>query len=116
MRQIHTALGSALNDIGHWPQIPENLEDSEETYEDWWLETMEPYGAPSKIWQCPILRATQATDPNGYLLRMHYIPTDFDANPINPRRWNMPWLIERGNNHGAGALMAFPDGSIRTGL
>lgn len=117
MRSIHGSLSTYLTDVGHWPQIPTKSEDNEETYETWWLATLEPYGGVAKVWQCPVLRSRKVQDADGYVLRMHYIPTDFDANPISPRRWStMPWLIERGNNHGRGALLAFPDGSIRTSL
>jgi len=117
IRNIHALLSTYVTDVGHWPQIPLDLDTTEESYESWWLATMEPFGAPEKIWKCPVLSKARVTDADGYELRMHYIPADFDANPISPRRWsNMPWLIERGNNHGRGALIAFPDGSIRNSL
>ena len=117
MRSIHISLSNYLSDVGTWPQIPLDLDTTDQAYEAWWLWTMEPFGAPEKIWKCPVLSKARVTDADGYELRMHYIPADFDANPISPRRWsNMPWLVERGNNHGRGALIAFPDGSIRSSL
>lgn len=117
MRNLHVSLNSYVTDIGYWPQIPESQDETEETYEAWWLKELEPFGGTPAVWQCPVLKSKQVTDSTGYVLKMHYVPADFDANPISPRRWpNMPWLLERGNNHGRGALVAFPDGSIRSSL
>lgn len=114
MRSIHVSLSSYVTDVGHWPQIPEAADADNESYEKWWMSTLEPFGTTDKVWQCPVMVAGQVKDSDGYLLKMHYIPADFDANPISPRRWpNMPWLVERGNNHGSGALALFPDGATR---
>ena len=58
-------------------------------------------------WRCACLR------PDGRPL-LHYTPAMFDESPYTPYRWpNQPWLSEIGNMHGRGALMCFPDGSIR---
>jgi len=117
MRQIHVALSSHLNDRNRWPQIPTTLPDTNEAYEAWWIDTLLPYGAEERIWLCPVLKAKRVEDSTGYVLRMHYIPADFDASPMSPRRWpNMPWLVERGNNHGKGSLALFPDGATRPWL
>lgn len=114
LRSLHVSLGSYLNDVGRWPQIPESEDTSNEKYETWWLAELAPFGATERVWKCPILTAGRITDSTGYELRMHYVPADFDANPISPRRWsNMPWIVERGNNHGRGALALFPDGATR---
>jgi type II secretory pathway pseudopilin PulG len=117
MRAIHGALAAARTDLGYWPQVPEFDAGDSESYETWWIAQLEPYGIPEKSWLCPVLMHSRVKDATGYTLRMHYIPTDFDANPISPTRWStMPWLLEQGNNHGRGALMAFPDGSIHESL
>lgn len=117
MRNLHVALANYVADAGHWPQIPPQVEDDLKTYEEWWIAALQPFGAGEKSWKCPVLESRAVKDADGYRLRMHYIPTDFDANPISPSRWPaMPWLIERGNNHGNGALVDFPDGSIRSSL
>lgn len=116
MRNIHVSLSTYLTDRGHWPQIPTTLADDLSGYETWWITELEPYGSEKKSWLCPVLSKSRIQF-DGYPLRMHYIPTDFDANPMSPRRWStMPWLIEQGNNHGRGSLVAFPDGSIRDSL
>jgi type II secretory pathway pseudopilin PulG len=114
LRSLHVSLGSYLADRGHWPQIPEASEESTEAYESWWMAELEPYGGTDNVWKCPVLSAARVEDSSGYELKMHYVPADFDANPISPTRWpNMPWIIERGNNHGSGAIALFPDGSTR---
>ena len=41
-----------------------------------------------------------------------YIPTHFESGTDAPYRWRQPWLLERGDFHGEGALMIMPDGSI----
>jgi prepilin-type N-terminal cleavage/methylation domain-containing protein len=118
MRSLHVSLSSYVTDVGHWPQIPPAVDDAgNEAYEAWWMAELEPFGATDAVWLCPVLKSKRVKDADGYELKMHYVPADFDANPISPRRWpNMPWLIERGNNHGRGSLVAFPDGSIRDSL
>lgn len=45
---------------------------------------------------------------------IHYTPTMFDDKPGTARRWpTQPWLIERADAHGNGALICFTDGSIK---
>ena len=115
MRSLHVSFSSYVNDVGYWPQIPEQLVSGESDYEDWWIKTMEPYTGSEKVWLCPVLKAGHLSSADGKLLRMHYIPTQFDANRISPTRWpRQPWLIEMGNAHGDGALILFPDGSIQS--
>lgn len=115
MRSLHVAFSSYVNDVGYWPQIPEQLASGESDYEDWWINTMQPYTGSEKVWLCPVLTAGHLSSPDGKLLRMHYIPTQFDANRISPTRWpRQPWLIEMGDAHGDGALILFPDGSIQS--
>ena len=44
-----------------------------------------------------------------------YVPSLFDQHEFTPHRWpNMPWAMEIGDMHGAGVLMLFGDGSVRT--
>jgi prepilin-type N-terminal cleavage/methylation domain-containing protein len=115
MRSLHVAFSSFVNDAGYWPQIPEQLASGESDYEDWWIETMEPYTGSEKVWLCPVLKAGRLSSADGRVLRMHYIPTQFDANRISPTRWpRQPWLIEMGDAHGDGALILFPDGAVQS--
>lgn len=117
MRQIHVALSNHLNDRNYWPQVPDSVKGNNKSYEDWWISALEPYGTVDEVWLCPVLKALRIKDSSGYQLRMHYIPSEFDASPMSPRRWpNMPWVVERGNNHGSGALALFQDGATRPWL
>jgi hypothetical protein len=46
---------------------------------------------------------------------LHYMPAMFDATPGIARRWStQPWLVEIANAHGQGALVCFPDGSVKS--
>jgi type II secretory pathway pseudopilin PulG len=114
LRNLHTGFSSYLSDQPYWPQMPEEIYESEHDYDAWWIDVLRPYGLNERVWQCPVLRKADATLPKSVKSKIHYIPTHFDANPISPRRWStQPWLIERANAHGNGALIIFPDGSIR---
>ena len=115
MRSLHGCFASYVNDVGYWPQQPDSIKPSSEQYEDWWLATMRPYTGTDKIWICPALKKADAKGMNNQTLKLHYAPTRFDANKITPYRWpTQPWLIEIGDAHGTGALIMFPDGSIKS--
>jgi len=116
MRALHPAFSAYIQDVGHWPQPPDYEMEMDQNYEDWWLTTMDPYvGGAREIWLCPVLKSARLADADGRLLKMHYIPTQFDANPISPTRWpTQPWLVEVANAHGNGALILFTDGSIKS--
>lgn len=114
LRQLHLVFSNYLQDVDHWPQIPVKLTESESDYQKWWIGTMEPYGAPPNLWLCPVMEKARIKDASGDLILMHYIPTQFDMNRISPTRWpRQPWLIERGDAHGGGSLILFPDGSVK---
>jgi len=115
IRSIHSSLANYLQDKDAiWPQEPENL--SQKAHEDWWFKTLEPYGAPEEVWQCPtIKRKILSKDKGKNGPRLSYSPTSFDGRPGTAYRWStQPWVIEIGNMHGAGALICFPDGSTKT--
>jgi prepilin-type N-terminal cleavage/methylation domain-containing protein len=117
MRSIHAALGSYLNDNGQvWPQGPSPLDG--DLWAAFWLECLEGQGIGRSAWQCPSLRQKTAANAraDGGITEtdLHYIPTMFDATPGIANRWpTQPWLIERANSHGYGALICFTDGSIK---
>lgn len=119
MRSLQVSLNSYVQDKGHWPQVPPEIDVSsasdDSAYEDWWLEELKEYGGTPEVWQCPIIkRQVSNKNPDGRP-KIHYTPTPFDAKPMTPYRWStQPWLIEIGNIHGKGALIIFPDGSIKT--
>jgi prepilin-type N-terminal cleavage/methylation domain-containing protein len=119
MRSLQVSLNSYIQDKGHWPQVPEEIDvsssEDDSAYEDWWLEELEEYGGTPEVWQCPVIkRLTSSKHPKGRP-KIHYTPTPFDEKPMTPYRWStQPWLVEIGNMHGRGALLIFPDGSIKT--
>jgi len=110
MRNITVALRGYLQDNGNvWPQGPSP--ESGAAWEDFWLGVLQPYGITGKTWQCPAILARSGTDAP----RVHYTPTMFPPVPGIADRWaTHPWLIERGEGHGRGVLICFPDGSIKS--
>ncbi len=117
LRSLHVGLGSYLNDNQDvWPQGPPPEADAE--WSRFWITTLEPYGVTLRTWQCPtILGMIRAGENDGQFgpESIHYIPTMFDPTPGVARRWpTQPWLVERADAHGNGALLLFTDGSIKS--
>ncbi len=110
MRAIAFALHAYLPDHGMvWPQGP--TPEAEGAWENFWLNTLRPYGISPATWSCPTLAGEAGSAGS----RMHYTPTLFPPTPGIATRWaTHPWLIERANAHGNGALIGFPDGSIKS--
>jgi len=110
MRNITVGLRAYLQDHGNvWPQGPPP--DAGAAWENFWLAVLRPYGITEKTWQCPAIMARPQEDTP----RVHYTPTLFPPLPGIADRWpTHPWLIERGEGHGNGALICFPDGSIKS--
>jgi len=111
MRSIRVALAGYLDDHQQvWPQGPEP---GTPPWEPFWLATLAPYGIGANGWECPTLRA-QMKDAGEEAYGLHYVPTMFDATPNIANRWStQPWLIEAADAHGRGALICFPDGSVK---
>lgn len=119
MRSLQTSLNSYVQDVGHWPQVPEEIDVSsahnDKAYEDWWIEELKNFGATPDVWMCPTIRRTVVKQSPDGRPRISYTPTPFDRHPYTPYKWStQPWLVEIGNAHGRGALLCFPDGSIRS--
>jgi prepilin-type N-terminal cleavage/methylation domain-containing protein len=110
MRNITIGLHGYLQDHQNvWPQGPPP--DAGTAWENFWLGTLQPYGISEKTWQCPGIPTRGAPGAP----RVHYAPTMFPPVPGIAQRWaTHPWLIERGEGHGRGALICFPDGSIKS--
>lgn len=117
LKSLQVSLAAYVQDVGHWPQEPQELRegDNQDASEDWWLKELEPYGATAEVWKCPsITRLVSSKDPEGRP-KLHYTPTPFDERAFTPFRWaTQPWLVEIGNMHGRGALICFPDGSVKS--
>lgn len=116
MKSLQVSLAAYVQDNGHWPQEPaEQLGNNENAYEDWWIGTLKPYGAEESTWMCPTIKRLVTNKNKDGRPKVHYTPTMFDKGPSTPYRWStQPWLIEIGNMHGQGALICFPDGSIKS--
>lgn len=117
LKSLHTSLAAYIQDKGHWPQEPEGLWQSNDgdAYEDWWIKELEPYGAPEEVWRCPSIQRKIVNKNKTGRPKMHYSPTKFDNKALTPYKWStQPWLVEIGNLHGVGALICFPDGSVKT--
>jgi hypothetical protein len=115
MRSIQVGLAAYLQDKGHWPQEPvDQLGNNEDAYEDWWIDELKPYGVAEATWMCPTIKRLVTNKSAQGRPKVHYTPTMFDKHPSTPYRWStQPWLIEIGNMHGQGALICYPDGSIK---
>ena len=121
LRGLHVAAEFYLQDHKQWPQIDPSLASDHESdeYAKLWMAALVPYKLSKESWHCPtvqkILQGDQPTDPKTPKERIDYYPTPFDSKEITPHLWaEQPWFIERGAVHGAGNLMIFPDGSVKT--
>jgi prepilin-type N-terminal cleavage/methylation domain-containing protein len=115
MRSLHVGLSTYLNDHGNiWPQGPSPEEGP--AWARFWIDTLETVDVPARTWECPAIHRMlgnpsrdQITDTS-----IHYVPTMFDDKPGTARRWpTQPWLVERADAHGNGALLCFTDGSVK---
>lgn len=114
LRSLHTAFASYIQENNVWPQVHTAVGTDPSVTEERWLSLMDPYLSTRKVWLCPMLERAKITSASGQLLRMHYIPTEFDAKPNTPYKWStMPWLIEVADAHNEGPLILFPDGSVK---
>ena len=109
MRSITIGLHGYLADNGNvWPQGPSQAD--EEAWGQFWVGALKAQGITASTWQCQTIRAAN----RGSEKLIHYAPTSFPPVPGIANRWSThPWLIERGNAHGKGALICFPDGSTK---
>jgi prepilin-type N-terminal cleavage/methylation domain-containing protein len=115
MRNLHIGLNTYLNDHDNiWPQGPAPEEGA--VWARFWIDRLETVGVPARTWECPTIYKmlgkrdrTQITDTS-----IHYVPTMFDDKQGTARLWpSQPWLVERADAHGHGALICFTDGSIK---
>jgi len=115
MRALHLGLSTYLNDHNNiWPQGP-----APEAGAEWaafWIRTLEGVDVPARTWECPAIHRMLGRPPRQPIsdTSIHYSPTMFDDLPGTARRWpTQPWLVERADAHGNGALLCFTDGSIK---
>ena len=116
LRGLNIGLRGYLQDHKSvWPQGPSLNE--EKAWENFWLQTLEPFGIGPQVWRCPTIQSayTRSDTPPDKHPKLHYIPTMFSAEPDIANRWaKQPWLIERSDAHGNGPLICFPDGSVKS--
>ena len=116
MRSIHLGLATYLNDNRDvWPQGP--APETDAAWSGFWIRTLEPQGIPAGTWRCPTIGSLIRTASNTPFdaASIHYIPTMFTAVQGIARRWpTQPWLVERMDAHGNGALICFTDGSVKS--
>ncbi|MCB1231536.1 MAG: hypothetical protein KDN19_14800 [Verrucomicrobiae bacterium] len=116
LKVLHTGFDSYILDNNHWPQLPEDSFDMEESdYFRIWIKALEPYGVGQESWLCSsdrVLKALPDAERDEYV--SSYLPTQFNSHRFTPYRWNQPWVTERGDYHGKGAHVLMPDGSITT--
>ncbi len=116
LRALHGAFTSAIQDQGHWPQPPLHEGKWDESrYFKWWIDEMEKYGASENTWRCPADKTGLEMEKQvtkGEFFSGSYVPSHFDRIPNSPFRYNQPWVIERGGNHGKGGHVLMPDGSV----
>ncbi len=118
LRTLHSAFATAIQDQGHWPQIPLGEgEWNESRYFQWWVDEMEQYGIAEDVWRCPadkkaIELSKRFDDSPEDFYTGSYVPSRFDDNSNSPFRYNQPWLVERSPNHNGRAHILMPDGSV----
>jgi prepilin-type N-terminal cleavage/methylation domain-containing protein len=101
-----------------WPPHPKNQDPYSQEFENHWLNLFQAkYQIPPKTWICPVLRKANLKAPDGRVLKLHYVPSLFDATKgrameLNTDGKKHPWLMEIADAHGDGALMYFPDGGV----
>ena len=116
LRNLWTTFSANLSDGNAWPQLPTNIVVGSEAEQQWWLNysSNNGLGLTTTAWQCPTIARMQHSATNTQQIALiSYYPTLFDAKPMTPRNWpRMPWFVEIGNVHGAGALSVRSDGSV----
>jgi prepilin-type N-terminal cleavage/methylation domain-containing protein len=116
LRTLHVAVNAYVQQNGQWPQINTALAKNQSfAYADAWIKALEPFGAARGAWLCPTLRRTwgEPDFKTPETSRTDYMPTPFDSKQFTPFKWSrQPWFIEKGDLHGNGNLMIFPDGHI----
>ncbi len=119
MKNIHVALATYTGIHQSWPQLPASLDEAdEEQHWKFWVETLEPQGVPEREWLCPTDDRQRKADyaKEGKKRDRYegtYVPTNFEEGADIPFKWRQPWLIERGDFHGNGMNVVFPDGSVQ---
>ena len=114
LRSLYVSLNTYLIDNKHWPQVPDDIDQTQ--LPKFWVQALSNYGATEKVWTCPSLKRRYTEKPENFLEypEIHYMPGEFDANPLTPHKWPaMPWAMEIGSMHGDGNMIIRADGGLR---
>jgi prepilin-type N-terminal cleavage/methylation domain-containing protein len=117
LRGIGVALASYHSDFQEWPQVPEGVNVGSMDEEDFWIQSLLPYGLSEKNWRCRTQdRLLKFSSNTGQVAKIHYIPSLFDAHPIRPQSIHQvhPWVMEIADVHGNGNHVLMSDGRVRT--
>lgn len=116
LRNIYVSTTVYLQDHGSWPQVdPATLNTPE--YPAAWVKALQPYSLAEKNWVCPsVQRALNNPDlTKPETRRIDYLATPFGDERNLPYKYpRQPWFIERGDMHGDGQLILFPDGQVQS--
>ena len=116
LKNIYVSTSVYLQDHGSWPQIdPQKLNTPE--YPQEWIKALEPYNLSAPNWICPSVQRAlldpDVTQPRNR--RIDYFATPFgDARHLPYKFARQPWFIERGDMHGDGQLILFPNGEVQS--
>lgn len=116
LRNIYVSTTVYIQDHGSWPQIdPATL--NTPAYPEAWIKALEPYNLSSQNWVCPAVQRAlfnpDLTTPQGR--RVDYMGTPFGPERHLPFKFpRQPWFIERGDMHGDGQFILFPDGKVQS--
>lgn len=116
LRSIYVSTTVYIQDHGGWPQIdPATLNTAD--YPEAWVKALEPYHLSETNWVCPTVQRTlQNPDLTARATRrIDYLATPFGEERHLPYKFpKQPWFIERGDMHGDGQLILFPDGEVKS--
>ena len=101
MRSLQVSLAAYVQDKGHWPQEPEEIWNSDnlEAYEDWWLNELEPYGAPEDVWQCPTVKRLVVAKTKDGRPKTTLYSHDVRREPLYSLQVEQPTLVDRDWEH-----------------
>lgn len=117
LRSLHVAVNSYMQqNENRWPQInPRLIQSDPPAYATAWVRTLESFGVAHETWICPTAQrkggGVDYKDPK--TARIDYLAMPFSSRARSALRWSsQPWFIERGDMHGNGNLVIFPDGRV----
>lgn len=110
LRNIYVGLSALMADKKVWPQIPEDMDESD-AQALFWRRTLAPYGVDAGVWRCPTAARMISRSPEAEAVDIDYTPAEFDELESTPfKHPNQPWVVEAGDFHGDGNLLILTSG------